>query len=95
MKSWYFVSDKESVAAIELHQANSGWINNKTYTPLELQPADRHIYERGCLRAMEDWLESHLLMVASATCSTMIIQVLEFNLVFCFFSSLFGSLEKL
>lgn len=40
-----------------------------------LQPSDRHIYERGCLRAMEDWLESHLLMVASATCSIMIIQV--------------------
>lgn len=39
------------------------------------QPTDRHIYERGCLRAMEDWLESHLLMVASSTCSVMIIQV--------------------
>ncbi|XP_037927851.1 tetraspanin-5 isoform X1 [Teleopsis dalmanni] len=27
-------------------------------------PVERHIYERGCLRAGEDWLETHLISVA-------------------------------
>lgn len=42
-----------------------------------MQPSDRSIYERGCLRAMEDWLESHILVVATSTCSTMIVQVTD------------------
>lgn len=41
------------------------------------QPADRHIYERGCLRAGEDWLESHLLQVVGTTLSAMLLQVLQ------------------
>lgn len=41
-----------------------------------MQPADRHIYERGCLRAGEDWLESHLLQVIGTFIFAMILQVL-------------------
>jgi len=41
------------------------------------QPAERHIYERGCLRAGEDWLESHLVPVAGACVSIMVMQVLK------------------
>lgn len=39
------------------------------------QPADRHIYERGCLRASEDWLEGNLAHVAGSYVSVMVLQV--------------------
>lgn len=39
------------------------------------QPADRHIYERGCLRASEDWLEGNLVHVAASYVSVMVLQV--------------------
>ncbi|XP_055373844.1 tetraspanin-17 isoform X3 [Condylostylus longicornis] len=39
-------------------------------------PADRSIYERGCLRAGEDWLEGHIFPVAGACVAVMIIQIL-------------------
>ncbi|XP_055679416.1 tetraspanin-17 isoform X3 [Lutzomyia longipalpis] len=39
-------------------------------------PAERHIYERGCLRAGEDWLEGNLLPVAGVCVSVMIMQIL-------------------
>lgn len=41
------------------------------------QSTERHIYERGCLRAGEDWLEGHLVPVAAACVSVMILQVWE------------------
>ncbi|KAL9876765.1 tetraspanin-17 isoform X2 [Glossina fuscipes] len=37
-------------------------------------PVDRHIYERGCLRAGEDWLESHLIGVSATCIFTLIMQ---------------------
>ncbi|KAI9576486.1 hypothetical protein GQX74_009543 [Glossina fuscipes] len=44
-------------------------------------PVDRHIYERGCLRAGEDWLESHLIGVSATCIFTLIMQVMvsKFN----------------
>ena len=47
-----------------------------------MQPANRYIYERGCLRAGEDWLETHLVPVAGTFISAMIVQVME-KLSFC------------
>lgn len=41
-----------------------------------MQPADRYIYERGCLRAGEEWLETHLLQVVGTAILAMILQVL-------------------
>lgn len=56
------------------------------------QPADRHIYERGCLRASEDWLEGNLAHVAGSYVSVMVLQVnnnccnlLNGSLIFKFF----------
>lgn len=40
-----------------------------------MQPVDRNIYERGCLRAGEDWLESHLIAVSASCILTLIVQV--------------------
>ncbi|KAL9874480.1 tetraspanin-17 isoform X3 [Glossina fuscipes] len=40
-------------------------------------PVDRHIYERGCLRAGEDWLESHLIGVSATCIFTLIMQNYE------------------
>lgn len=48
-----------------------------------MQPADRPIYERGCVRAGEDWLEGHLVPVASTCVSVMIMQVTDFFLIAC------------
>ncbi|XP_037030571.1 tetraspanin-5 isoform X2 [Bradysia coprophila] len=43
----------------------------------EGHPADRHIYERGCLRASEDWLEGNLVHVAASYVSVMVLQNFE------------------
>ncbi|XP_055849566.1 tetraspanin-5 isoform X2 [Episyrphus balteatus] len=40
------------------------------------QPAERYIYERGCLRAGEDWLEGHLIAVAGFCICVMVLQIL-------------------
>lgn len=42
-----------------------------------MQPSDRHIHERGCLRAGEDWLESHIVPVSGAGVSIIIMQVIQ------------------
>ncbi|XP_053961766.1 tetraspanin-5 isoform X3 [Anastrepha obliqua] len=42
-------------------------------------PVERHIYERGCLRAGEDWLEAHLISVASSCICILIIQKFEIS----------------
>lgn len=39
------------------------------------QPADRQIYERGCVRAGEDWLEDHAIQVIVFGIVVMFIQV--------------------
>ncbi|XP_049318003.1 tetraspanin-5 isoform X2 [Bactrocera dorsalis] len=39
-------------------------------------PVERHIYERGCLRAGEDWLEAHLISVASSCICILVVQIL-------------------
>ncbi|XP_030240090.1 tetraspanin-17 isoform X1 [Drosophila navojoa] len=38
-------------------------------------PVDRNIHERGCLRAGEDWLETHLIGVAATVVGLLIMQV--------------------
>lgn len=43
---------------------------------MHVQPADRNIYERGCLRAGEDWLDSHAAQVVGAVIFAAILQVL-------------------
>lgn len=42
---------------------------------LEMQPGERSIFERGCLRAGEEWLELNLVPVAGTIVSTMVLQV--------------------
>ncbi|XP_077286433.1 tetraspanin 26A isoform X3 [Arctopsyche grandis] len=39
-------------------------------------PADRNIYERGCLRAGEEWLETNLLPVAGGCVALMVLKIL-------------------
>ncbi|XP_017855250.1 tetraspanin-17 isoform X3 [Drosophila busckii] len=39
-------------------------------------PVDRNIHERGCLRAGEDWLETHLIAVAASIVAMLIMQIL-------------------
>lgn len=46
------------------------------YSNADAKPVDRNIYERGCLRAGEDWLESHLIAVSASCILTLIIQVM-------------------
>ncbi|KAF5306751.1 hypothetical protein FQA39_LY01509 [Lamprigera yunnana] len=38
-------------------------------------PGERHIFERGCLRAGEEWIESNLVPVAGVTVGIMVLQV--------------------
>lgn len=40
-----------------------------------MQPGERHIYERGCLRAGEEWIESNLVPVAAVKVGVMVLQV--------------------
>lgn len=40
-----------------------------------MQPGERSIFERGCLRAGEEWLELNLVPVAGTIVSTMVLQV--------------------
>ena len=48
-----------------------------------MQPGERSIFERGCLRAGEEWLEMNLVPVAGMIVSTMVLQVsLELTSVF-------------
>lgn len=41
-----------------------------------MQTGERSIFERGCLRAGEEWLELNMVPVAGAAVSTMVLQVL-------------------
>lgn len=50
------------------------YFNNSVY-PREMQTGERSIYERGCLRAGEEWLELNLVPVAGTVVSTMVLQV--------------------
>lgn len=40
-----------------------------------MQTGERSIFERGCLRAGEEWLELNLVPVAGTVVSTMVLQV--------------------
>ncbi|KAH8404858.1 hypothetical protein KR222_006260 [Zaprionus bogoriensis] len=42
-------------------------------------PVDRNIHERGCLRAGEDWLETHLIGVAASCVAVLIMQSVELS----------------
>lgn len=44
---------------------------------MRMQPGERHIYERGCLRAGEEWVETNLVPVAGVTVGVMVLQVLH------------------
>lgn len=60
-----------------------------------MQPGERHIFERGCLRAGEEWIESNLVPVAAVKVGIMVLQVdllhqslfklFVFCLLFCYF----------
>ncbi|XP_068910759.1 tetraspanin-5 isoform X4 [Tenebrio molitor] len=39
-------------------------------------PGERHIFERGCLRAGEEWIESNLVPVAAVKVGIMVLQIL-------------------
>lgn len=43
--------------------------------PRGMQTGERSIFERGCLRAGEEWLELNLVPVAGTVVSTMVLQV--------------------
>lgn len=52
------------------------------------QPAaERHIFERGCLRTGEEWLEANLVVVCGVAVSLAITQVTKLALCFFVFSS--------
>lgn len=40
-----------------------------------MQPGERHIFERGCLRAGEEWIEGNLVPVAAVKVGIMVLQV--------------------
>lgn len=40
-----------------------------------MQPGERNIFERGCLRAGEEWIESNLVPVAGVKVGIMVLQV--------------------
>lgn len=44
-----------------------------------MQPGERHIFERGCLRAGEEWIESNLVPVAAVTVGVMVLKVNRLN----------------
>lgn len=50
-----------------------------------MQPGERHIFERGCLRAGEEWLESNLVPVAAVKVGIMVLQVQYVCLALIFF----------
>lgn len=64
-------------------------MNALFFLTLGMQPGERHIYERGCLRAGEEWIESNLVPVAAVKVGVMVLQVfghLSFSLfIFPFF----------
>lgn len=43
-----------------------------------MQPGERNIFERGCLRAGEEWIESNLVPVAGVKVGIMVLQVIIF-----------------
>ncbi|CAD6215731.1 GSCOCG00000542001-RA-CDS [Cotesia congregata] len=47
---------------------------------LEMQPGERSIFERGCLRAGEEWLELNLVPVAGTIVSTMVLQTSDVSI---------------
>lgn len=47
-----------------------------------MQPGERHIFERGCLRAGEEWIESNLVPVAGVKVGIMVLQVIVFRAFF-------------
>jgi tetraspanin-5 len=47
------------------------------------QPAERHIFERGCLRTGEEWLEANLVVVCGVAVSLAITQVTKLAVCFC------------
>lgn len=63
-------------------------LNVKRYS---MQPGERHIFERGCLRAGEEWIESNLVPVAAVKVGIMVLQVIiyrKFSKFWCCFSIL-------
>lgn len=40
-----------------------------------MQPGEIHIFERGCLRAGEEWIENNLVPVAAVKVGIMVLQV--------------------
>lgn len=57
--------------------ACTGFLNDFYLSPLgPTQTGERSIFERGCLRAGEEWLELNMVPVAGAAVSTMVLQVL-------------------
>lgn len=61
-----------------------------------MQPGERSIFERGCLRAGEEWLEMNLVPVAGMIVSTMVLQVsLELTREYFLYSHHHETLEDL
>lgn len=54
-----------------------------------MQPGERHIFERGCLRAGEEWIEGNLVPVAAVKVGIMVLQVPFTLFVNCTFLFLF------
>lgn len=45
---------------------------------LSSQPGERNIFERGCLRAGEEWVEANLVPVAGVAVGVAVLQVIDF-----------------
>jgi len=44
---------------------------------LSSQPGERNIFERGCLRAGEEWVEANLVPVAGVAVGVAVLQVID------------------
>lgn len=63
-----------------MNEAKDWLLQQKIFSNLEFplvstQTGDRHIFERGCLRAGEEWIETNLVPVAAVNVAVMVLQV--------------------
>ena len=64
---------------------------------LSSQPGERNIFERGCLRAGEEWVEANLVPVAGVAVGVAVLQVIDSAccLTLCFHSWLSNIMQEI
>ncbi|CAH0553670.1 unnamed protein product [Brassicogethes aeneus] len=73
---WYksFQDGLEDVEDDERSERTSTLTTDKNMEKVEEMPGERHIFERGCLRAGEEWIETNLVTVAAVKVGIMVLQ---------------------